>query len=99
MIKNIEGLTITFELVKLEMLDKRTRLDYINNLIAAMKGSLIMECIFCNQCLTQVNPLSETVLVNVREMAFGAKAFTVLEPQCPICGTLLSGEHFIHIEN
>ena len=99
MIKNIELTTITDEVVKLEMLDMGKRLDYIKTLIPSLKGSLVLERVVCKNCLTLVNPLCEAVSVNVRNLEFGTKSYTVLEPQCPVCGTFIPSEQFLHAEN
>jgi hypothetical protein len=95
----IGTVNINDEVVKLEMLDRSTRLDYFKKLKSDMKGSLILECIVCNNCLTRVNPLCETVPVNKRNMLFGTKLFILLEPQCPVCNAFIPCETFFHIEN
>ena len=81
------------------MLDRKKRLDYFKKLTVAMKGSMILERIVCNNCLTLVNPLCEAVPVNVRHMLLGTKKYAVLEPQCPVCYTLIPCELFFHVEN
>ena len=81
------------------MPDRGKRLDYIKKLIATMNGSMVLERIICNHCLTQVNAISDAVPVNIRNMAVGTKRFVILEPQCPICGSFIACETFFHIEN
>jgi hypothetical protein len=87
------------EVVKLEVLDKGKRLDHIKKLRSSVKGSIVVEPIVCSNCLTRVNPLCELVSVNVRTMEFGLRSYTVLEPECPLCGTFISSEEFLHLEN
>ena len=99
MIKNIELTNMTDEVVKLEMLDMGKRLFHVKKLIASLKDSLVLERIVCTNCLTLVNPLCECVPVNLRDMEFGTKSYTILEPQCPVCGTFIPSEQFLHIEN
>jgi hypothetical protein len=99
MIRNDKNIIIDRAVVKLELLDREKRLNYIRKLQANLKGLMIMECIVCNNCLTLVNPLSETVPVNVRELTIGSRLFKFLEPQCPVCGSFIDCETFFHIEN
>jgi len=99
MIKNIEPINLASEVVKLEMIDRGRRLDHIKELINSVKGLMVLERIVCNNCLTQVNPLCEVVPVNIRNMEFGTKSYTVLEPQCPVCSTFIPAEQFFHIES
>ena len=99
MIRPFETINIPYEEVKLQMLEMRQRLDYVRRLISTMKGSLVLERISCNECLTQVNPLCETVLVNIRTITFGKKSFEVLEPKCPVCGTFITSEQFLRPES
>ena len=95
----IETINVNDEVIKLEMLDRTTRLDIFKKLKDDMKGSLIHERITCDNCLTQVNPLCEAVPVNKRNMLFGTKLFILLEPQCPVCNAFIPCETFFHIEN
>lgn len=81
------------------MLDRTTRLDIFKKLKDNMKGSLIMERIVCDNCLTQVNPLCEAVAINQKNILFGTKLFILPEPQCPVCGTFIPYEMFVHILN
>lgn len=90
---------MTCEVVKLENLVRDKRLYHIKNLIASVKDAVVMEPIICNNCLTRVNPISEGVLVNTRNMAVGTKHYTLLEPACPVCGAFIQGEQFVHIAN
>jgi hypothetical protein len=99
MIRNETNNAISYESLQLELPDRGKRHEYLKKLIATMKGSIILERIACNNCLTIVNPLCEAVPVNVRKMAVGAKTYVVLEPQCPVCGTFIACETFFHIEN
>ncbi len=98
MIRN-ETNDISYESFQLEMPDRRKRLEYLKKLMATMKDSIILERIACNNCLTIVNPLCEAVPVNIRNMALSTKSYTVLEPQCPVCGTFIPGQTFFHINN
>jgi hypothetical protein len=97
--KHIELTNITDEVVKLEMLDMGRRLDHIKTLMTSLKSSLVLERIVCSNCLTLINPLCEFVPVNIRNMDLGSKSYTVMEPQCPVCGAFIQGEQFLHIAN
>jgi hypothetical protein len=99
MIRNDKNIITDCEVVKLELLDWGKRLNYIRKLQANLKGLMVMECIVCKNCLTLVNPLSETIPVNVREMTIGSRLVKILEPQCPVCGSFIDCETFFHIEN
>jgi hypothetical protein len=91
----IEMIDINNDVVRLEMLDAKMRIDTVKSL----KGPFIFERITCDNCLTQVNPLCPKVLVNKRVIRVGATTNTVLEPQCPVCGNFIPAEQFFHILN
>jgi hypothetical protein len=99
MINNETSNITYYEAVKLELLDRRERLNFIKKLLINLKGLMVMDRIVCTNCLTLVNPLCDDVLVNVRGMTIGAKSFKILEPSCPVCGTFITSDTFIHIEN
>ena len=87
---------ISGEVVRLEILNAKERIDVIKSL----KGPFILERITCDICLTQVNPLSPQVLVNKRVISFGCDTTnTVLEPQCSVCGNFIAAEQFFHLIN
>jgi hypothetical protein len=90
-----ETTTINSEVVRLELLGSKKRIELIKNL----KGPFIVEKISCANCLTLVNFLNPNVLVNVRSISFGLITNIVLEPQCPICGCFIQAEEFFHIVN
>ena len=79
------------------MIDRGKRLDIMKQLIISLKGSLVLDRAVCTNCLTQVNPISEIVPVNVRIMEFGTESYTTLEPKCPVCGTFIQAEQFLHV--
>lgn len=97
---NNDTSNITYcETVKLELLDRRERLNFIKTLLVNLQGLMVMDRIVCTNCLTVVNPLCDDILVNVRGMTIGAKSFKILEPSCPVCSTFITSDTFLHIAN
>ncbi len=90
-----ESIEISNEIIMLETLDLKTRVETIRNL----EGPFVLAQITCENCLTRVNPLNPSILVNKRTVSFGSVTNVVLEPQCPVCGNFIRAEQFFHLEN
>ena len=89
----IETICISNEIVTLEFLDVKKRLDIIRGL----KGPFILDRIVCDKCLTLVNLLDPKVMVNKRIINIGSVSNTALEPLCPRCGNFIPAEYFFHV--
>ena len=90
-----ETLDIINDIVRLEIMDVKKRLDIIRNL----KGPYILDRTTCKNCLTVVNVLHPMVLVNQRHISIGSMVNIILEPECPCCCCFIPAEDFFHTEN